>query len=170
MDSQRSLSYAGFGLLLAGLGLLAVAMARGLVDFGPFAVPHGLLRLAIVALPALGLAFFLQGLAGFYPDSSGAARILRRAGFVLGGVWLFAALAGIAGMLTWMSFAPAGAAREIALAGIPFELPEPARTPVGRIVAGALALLLDLLLLAFLAVFIGSRLESLGKLFRRKPA
>lgn len=168
MDSQRSLSYAGFGLLLAGLGLLAVAMARGLVDFGPFAVPQGLLRLAIIALPALGLAFFLQGLSGLFPESSAAGRNLQQAGFALGGVWLFAALAGIAGMLTWMSFAPVGAAREIALAGIPFELPEPATTLPGRILAGALAVLLDLFLLAFLAVFFGSRLETLGRLWRRK--
>lgn len=170
MESQRSLSYAGFGLLLASLGLLAVAMARGAVDLGAFTVPHGLLRLAIIALPALGLAFFLQGLAGLFAESSAAGRFLERGGRLLAGLWLFAALAGIAGMLSWTSFGPAGAAREITLAGIPFELPEPARTTAGRIFAGAVAVLLDLFLVAFVAVFLGTRLESLGRLFRKKNA
>jgi hypothetical protein len=169
MESRRSLSYVAFGLLLVAGGLLAALMARRVVASDLLGVPQGIVRPAIVALPALGLAFLLLGLAGLLPDGSRAGRSFEAASRVLGGLWLFTAFAGIAWMLTWESFGAAGRSPEVTVLGIPFLLGEPARSTAGRLMLGAVAVLLDVLLAAFAVVFVGTRLQSLSRRRRRRP-
>lgn len=170
MESRRSLSYAAFGLLLVAGGVLALLMARGAVASDFLGVPQGIVRPAIVALPALGLAFLLLGLAGLLPEGSRAGRLFEGASRVLGGLWLFTALAGIAWMLTWESFGAAGRAPEVTVLGVPFLLGEPARSTAGRLLLGAVAVLLDILLVAFATVFLGTRLQSFSRRRRGRRA